>query len=87
MQLLIAVLVVMLIMSQRAQCPVGSYVEGVRSSGESTCVSTPPNDGCGEPYEEAPICPESRREPIRIYCTGGAEPIVIDHRTIGCQRR
>jgi hypothetical protein len=22
----------------------------------------------------------------RVYCTGGASPIVIDHRTVGCQR-
>lgn len=42
------------------------------------------NDGTfGHP--ELSVQPDGEIE-SRIYCTGGAQPIVRDHRTVGCQR-
>jgi hypothetical protein len=72
-----------------ARCPAGLYVEGVRPNGLSTCVQPPPQ-GCDEPAgtatEMRPCVFELRRAPIRVHCTGGSHPIVIDAFTIGCQR-
>jgi hypothetical protein len=69
-----------------ARCPDGYYVNGVRPSGKSTCREIPPTRDCGEP-KFSPPCPEPRTFPIRIYCTGGSQPIVVDDATIGCMRR
>ncbi len=55
------------------RCPDGFYAEGVRPSGETTCR---------RPTATAPGFG------ARIYCTGGAIPVVDDRdgRTVGCQR-
>jgi len=74
---------------QHMSCPVGTYVDGVRPNGMSACVTAPP-PGCDEPAgtarEQRPCVYDERRTAFRIYCTGGTRPIVIDARTIGCQR-
>lgn len=54
-------------------CPPGTYANGVRTTGASECIRVGDDRGIG----------------VRIYCSGGAVPIVSDRdgRTIGCQRR
>lgn len=71
----------------RATCPSGWAVEGVRPSGASRCVPSPPPN-CGEPVPPYDMpCPHDERELlVRIYCTGGSHAIVVDERTIGCTR-
>lgn len=82
----LALLVAIVVAPPIARCRDGFYVEGVRPSGKSTCREIPP-PGCGEP-KWTPPCPEPRTMPIRIYCTGGTVPLVLDDgETIGCQRR
>jgi hypothetical protein len=70
-------------------CPPDMYIEGVRPDGASSCVTRPPR-GCEEPagarVEREPCHFVERRKPVQLYCTGGMHPIVVDDRTIGCQR-
>jgi len=73
-----------------ARCPDGTYVEGVRPDGSTTCVTRPPR-GCDEPAgtaaEQRPCVFRERRVPERgVHCTGGSRPIVVDKRTVGCTR-
>lgn len=70
---------------ERATCPPGSYVEGVRPSGATQCLSVEPDYDCSG----ANRCHGRAarwRVPMRIACTGGMRPIVVDGRTVGCQR-
>ena len=72
-----------------ASCASGwTLIEGVRRSGDFVCEKAPPIT-CGEPtgpYENVP-CPPAPRYGSKIYCTGGAEPVIDDDgRTVGCQR-
>lgn len=72
----------------RAQCPtLNEYVEGVRRDGSTWCAKSPSlrERDC----TPDPVCSWSEpvyTVPLQIYCTGGTRPIVIDQRTIGCQR-
>lgn len=65
----------------RATCP-GSYWyldEGIKSTGEFRCVQQlvgGENDAVQPPGEIYG----------KIHCTGGARPIVVNYRTVGCQR-
>jgi len=70
----------------QARCPEGSYVEGVRPSGVTRCMSVEADYDC----RGANRCHGRAARwsvPMQVYCTGGAEPIVVDGRTIACQRR
>ena len=72
-----------------AKCAPGWYVEGVRPNGLTTCVYAPPGgcgDAAGTPAEQMACVYEEKRYPIGVHCTGGAHPIVVDERTVGCQR-
>lgn len=72
-----------------AQCAPGWYVEGVRPTGVTTCVYAPPGgcgDAAGTPAEQMACVYEERRYAIAVYCTNGTHPIVVDERTVGCQR-
>lgn len=70
-----------------ATCPTGWYAEGVRPGGQLACrpvVGQPERD-----IDDARAGIQSHDERVlqsRVYCTGGSHPIVIDARTIGCQR-
>lgn len=75
-----------------AQCPPNWWLgEGVRRTGPdvgSFACYAPLAKCCGEPAGivcEKP-CPDVEIRRSRIYCTGGAKPIVVDFRTVGCQR-
>jgi hypothetical protein len=76
-----------------AQCPRGwNLQEGVRRDGpdvgEFACYAPLP-PCCGEPAGKLECqrqCPAVDRFHSRIYCTGGAKPIIVDERTVGCQR-
>ncbi len=59
--------------------PTGWYLEGVRVDGATTLRRTPPIT-CEDD------CPDQPALPARIWCTSGQRPIVVDHRTVGCQR-
>lgn len=75
------------IRAERATCPAGWYVNGVAPDGtfrvrpvpppERPCASGP--NGCIERDLDIEIRG-------RIYCTGGARPVVVNERTVGCQR-
>lgn len=73
----------------RANCPDGHDLRmGIRRSGDFECwsrpVGDPDYDGTfGKPERSVQPGPVYRG---RIYCTGGAQPIVVDYRTVGCQR-
>ncbi len=64
----------------RARCTRGFYAEGVSMDGKTTCRQSPPLAWPDERYFPA------ETYPMQIYCTGGSRPIVVDHRTVGCQR-
>lgn len=65
---------------ERAQCPRGSYLHtGVRRDGRFECARTligPENDAVQPPGILHG----------RIHCTGGAQPITVSERVVGCQR-
>ena len=85
--LLAAFLFVLAVMLGPKRCRAGWYVEGVRPTGIARCRPSPPA-GCGEPVPpfNQPCPMDTRSEPMAIYCTGGAVPVVVDYRTVGCQR-
>jgi hypothetical protein len=70
-----------------AICPAGMFVEGVRPTGKTSCVLTPPpGNDC---YRDAPCrgdTSETPRIPIRIYCDPGEQPLVINHRRVECRK-
>lgn len=71
-----------------AACPRGWRHEGVRRDGSFSCL----RPLLGDPdYDGVHGWPDRSVQPPgelwgRIYCTGGAAPIVVDQRTVGCQR-
>ena len=71
----------------RATCPPGWFVEGVRPTGATQCRPNPPAH-CGEPVppDNGPCPRDDRMIPLEIYCTGGSHAIVVNERTVGCQR-
>lgn len=77
-----------------ARCPVGWYVNGVRPTGVYECRRAP---GGNPLYDGAAGYPDRTVDRpgwyrSRVYCTGGARPIVVlagrerDARVVGCQR-
>lgn len=69
-------------------CPEpGWYLNGVRPSGAYQCLPV-----LGDPERdlddarERRVFADERALEGRIHCTGGARPIVVDYRTVGCQR-
>jgi hypothetical protein len=83
-----ALLFVLAVLLSPKRCPRGWYLDGVRPSGIGACRLAPP-PGCGEPVppHNQPCATQTRPMPIAIYCTGGSRPVVVDERTVGCQRR
>jgi len=79
----------MCVRPSRARCPIGYDLRtGVQRSGAFVCWPSPTGnpmyDGAGG-YPERSV--QSNATIGRaIYCTGGARPIVVDYRTVGCQR-
>lgn len=73
----------------RAHCPAGYDLRtGIRGSGAFECWPSPKGDPL---YDGAGGFPERSVQSdaivrSRIYCTGGAHPIVVNERTVGCQR-
>jgi hypothetical protein len=68
------------------RCPKGWHHEGVRPTGEYDCIRKPVGpDWPGYAYPDRSVVPPGRLQ-AQIYCTGGAVPVVVDERTIGCQR-
>lgn len=69
----------MMLAPRKATCRKGMYqAHGVTPSGKYLCRD---------------VVPEGREDEIEpeeyggsIYCTGGSRPIVINERTVGCQR-
>ena len=74
----------------RVQCPSGYDLRtGVRRTGDFVCwpspMGDPRYDGAVEGYPERSV-QSNAVIGGRIYCTGGAVPIVVDYRTASCQR-
>lgn len=76
----------------RARCPAGWGLDtGVRRDGSFECWS-PPASECRDamPGRASDECHARFPAPVhidsQIRCTGGTEPIVVDERTVGCQR-
>lgn len=83
----ISLCVCMLVRPTHVICPPGWYAEGVRPNGATTCLPAPsgPDVISTHGVEDRSVQPPGAIE-ARIYCTGGAHPIVVDARTVGCQR-
>jgi hypothetical protein len=71
---------------ERVIAPVGWYVEGVRPTGETVVRPSPPPN-CEEPVppHDGPCPPDDREIGVRVHCTGGTRPIVVNERVVGCQ--
>lgn len=72
-----------------ARCPAGRDLRtGIRRDGAFECWSavrgSPEWDGTWERPERG--VQDDDAVASRIYCTVGAVPIVVDNRTVGCQR-
>jgi len=71
-----------------AACPGHWHNNGIRPSGEFLCTQNP----VGDPdYDGTYGRPDRSVVPSgclygRLHCTGGQHPIVVDDRTVGCQR-
>lgn len=71
-----------------AMCPAGWYLNGVRPSGQYECrrapVGDPLYDGAGG-YSDRTV---DRPGWLvgQVWCKRGVRPIVVDERTVGCQR-
>lgn len=84
----------MAVQPQRAVCPGGWYVNGIRPTGVYECRRAPGGDprldGAGGAPDGTIDRPGWYRG--RIWCTGGARPIVVlaradsEARTVGCSR-
>ncbi len=72
----------------RALCPVAWHDEGVRADGEFGCRPDPVGDPDQDGVWGHPDVSVQQPGEVwgRIYCTGGAHPIVVDERAVGCQR-
>lgn len=69
-----------------ATCPSSFYVDGVRPSGVTSCVSTydpRPEDTKAACHHAALDVP---RLPVRVWCARGEVAIVVDARTVACRR-
>lgn len=74
---------------QRAQCPPGWWLaEGVRRDGSFACYHVPIGDTVRD--ARGIVSDPSTQPPGeirgRIYCTGGAQPIIDRNDVVGCQR-
>ena len=77
-----------MIRNDQAHCPPSWHNTGVRPSGNFSCVRAPVGDPrqdgtFGQP-DTSVVPPGEIRG--RIWCTSGMHPIVVDDRTVGCQR-
>jgi hypothetical protein len=89
---LVTILAAAITRPTRAQCPQGWYLAtGVRTSdtyaprGSFACQRPPGGpDWTGTGPDLGTRPPGELRG--RIYCTGGSSPIVVNERTVGCQR-
>lgn len=76
----------------RSRCPVGWYVNGVRTTGIYECRRVPGGDpemdGTAGRPDRSVERPGWYRS--RVWCTGGSRPIVVledrEARTVGCSR-
>jgi hypothetical protein len=71
-----------------AHCPPRWHNNGIRPSGAFMCTRNPVGDpnwywGLHRP-DRSTVPPGVLRG--HIYCSGGTRPIVVDDRTVGCQR-
>jgi hypothetical protein len=70
-----------------ARCPPGWLIaEGIRRSGEFACTLPLPA-GCGEPVGPERPCPPRPLIHGQIWCPETSEPMMIDHRAVGCRTK
>ncbi|HEY1814878.1 MAG TPA: hypothetical protein VGG74_21170 [Kofleriaceae bacterium] len=85
---ILVIAVTLLCRPHHARCPAGWWLDGVRPSGRYDCRRVPIGD---DRRDADGIVRDHSYEPPgeidgEIYCTGGSKPIVVDERTVGCQR-
>jgi hypothetical protein len=70
-----------------ARCPPQHDLRtGIRADGRFECWPQLRADPEWDDTRDGTGVQSSVTIPGRIYCTGGTRPIVIDYRTVGCQR-
>lgn len=70
-------------------CGEGWWVNGVRPDGRYGCRPRsllPDHPSRGHEPDDVYDADSDHEIYSRIYCTGGTQPIVVDFRTVGCQR-
>ncbi len=72
-------LVLVGLVTTEAVCPRGYFVEGVRPTGETHCVETPPGL-----ENEVPAGWVAKRWPVRVWC-GERRAVVVSARKVGCR--
>lgn len=77
-----------LVHPSRMDCPAGWHNNGVRPAGHFECTQAPVGDPDWDGTWQRPergYIPDGVLHG-RIYCTNGFQPIVVNERTVGCQR-
>jgi len=72
----------------RWHAPVGWYIDGARPDGRFEMRPAPLGDPNADgTWGHPDVTPDDERAVEgRVYCTGGAHPIVAGPRVVGCQR-
>lgn len=84
---LVLLAAVSIVQPTRAIAPIGWYVNGVAPDGIYRVRKAPDRERPCSLGWNGCIDNEPEREfRSRIYCTGGAYPIVVSDRIVGCQR-
>lgn len=70
-------------------CPSGTHGNGIRNDGYFTCLPDPiPGVDIRTPrggWTDTSVMPDGELSGT-LHCTGGSRPIVVDYRSVGCQR-
>ena len=85
---LIVLCVSMATQPTRARCPADWYVNGIRPTGSFECRRAPGGNPDHDGTSGRPDMTIDLPGVVlgRIYCTGGAHPVVVNERAVGCQR-
>ncbi len=73
-------LVLVGLVTTEAVCPRGFFVDGVRPTGSTYCVETPPGL-----ENEVPVGWVARRWPVRVRCQPHQRAVVVHARKVSCR--
>jgi hypothetical protein len=80
---IVCVITMQIVSPSHQTCLRGFYVNGVRPNGSYECRSIPPRDDQLDEWIKSAV---EQSYKAQVYCTGGSHPIVVDYKTVGCQR-